>query len=77
GQVYGMLAQQIDSDVVSTSPQVEQKQAVSIALTHYQQQNPSLTSADLVTENERAQLMVRLDENQMAQMVYLVDFFVA
>ncbi|NAX17726.1 MULTISPECIES: zinc metalloprotease EmpA [unclassified Vibrio] len=77
GQVYGMMAQQIDSDVVSTSPQVEQKQAVSIALTHYQQQNPSLTSADLVTENERAQLMVRLDENQMAQMVYLVDFFVA
>lgn len=28
-------------------------------------------------ENESVQLMVRLDDNQQAQLVYLVDFFVA
>lgn len=77
GQVYGMMAQQIDADMTSISPQVEQKKAMNIALAHYQQQNPSLLADDLTIENEHAKLMVRLDENQTAQMVYLVDFFVA
>ncbi|ASU23710.1 hemagglutinin [Vibrio qinghaiensis] len=75
--VYGMMAQQIDADMTSISPQVEQKKAMNIALAHYQQQNPSLLAGDLTIENEQAKLMVRLDENQTAQMVYLVDFFVA
>ncbi|MBF4265164.1 hemagglutinin, partial [Vibrio anguillarum] len=72
-----MMAQQIDADMTSISPQVEQKKAMNIALAHYQQQNPSLLADDLTIENEHAKLMVRLDENQTAQMVYLVDFFVA
>lgn len=77
GQVYGVVAQQIDADVASTSPQVEQQQAINIALSYYQQQAPSLVTQDLKTENENAKLMVRLDENQIAHVVYLVDFFVA
>jgi len=72
-QVFGMMAQGIGADLATTSPTLDEKQAVAAAVSAYQGQ--SVTKLNV--ENENAKLMVRLDESQTAQVVYMVDFFVA
>lgn len=72
-QVFGTMAQGISSDITTLSPSLDHKQAIAAAVSDYQAQ--SLSAARV--ENQNAKLMVRLDQNQTAQMVYMVDFFVA
>ncbi|WP_100751675.1 M4 family metallopeptidase [Vibrio salilacus] len=72
-QVFGTMAQGISADVTTLTPSLDHKQAIAVAVSDYQAQS---LSADRV-ENQNAKLMVRLDQNQTAQMVYMVDFFVA
>ncbi|GAA5644899.1 MULTISPECIES: vibriolysin [Vibrio] len=74
-EVFGVMAQGIADDVSTLTPSVEMKQAISIAKSRFQQQEKMV--AEPATENEKAELMVRLDDNNQAQLVYLVDFFVA
>ncbi|MEL7291822.1 MAG: M4 family metallopeptidase [Pseudomonadota bacterium] len=72
-QVFGTMAQGIEADLAAIDPVLDQKQAIAAALSAFQSQAASAPSV----ENETAKLMIKLDENQVAQMVYLVDFFVA
>ncbi|WP_456295223.1 M4 family metallopeptidase [Vibrio sp. AK197] len=74
GDVYGIMAQGISGDVASVKPQLNDKQVLQIAKSDYQRQM-QLTGT-LSTENDSAKLMVRLDDNQQAQLVYMVNFFV-
>ncbi|QMV16861.1 M4 family metallopeptidase [Vibrio spartinae] len=73
--VYGVVAEGIADDISVASPAIELKEAISIAKSYYQQQTISIDAAEI--ENEKAELLVRLDENNHAQLVYQVDFFVA
>lgn len=74
--VYGVMAKGIADDVSVLLPAFDQKQAISFAKSSYENKS-SLVASDTKTENENAKLMVRLDENNQAQLVYMVDFFVA
>ncbi|WP_394248489.1 M4 family metallopeptidase [Vibrio profundi] len=75
-EVYGEMAQGIADDIVTLSADIDLKQAITLAKdAHFQQHGATFVAPDV--ENEQAELMVRLDENQQAQVVYLVDFFVA
>ncbi|KJR39930.1 hemagglutinin [Vibrio navarrensis] len=73
--VYGTMAQGIAGDVASVKPAIDLKQAINIALQRHQ--TISFNGQPFKVENENGQLMVRLDENNKAQVVYLVNFFVA
>ncbi|MDW6094772.1 M4 family metallopeptidase [Vibrio rhizosphaerae] len=73
--VYGVVAQGIADDLSNASPAIELKEAISLAKSYYQQQTVVASAAEF--ENEKAELLVRLDENNHAQLVYQVDFFVA
>ncbi|QEO47453.1 hemagglutinin/proteinase HapA [Vibrio tarriae] len=73
-QVYGQMAQQLDADLPTVTPDIESQQAIALAVSHFGEQH---AGESLPVENESVQLMVRLDDNQQAQLVYLVDFFVA
>ncbi|MDW6004660.1 M4 family metallopeptidase [Vibrio mangrovi] len=73
--VYGLIAQGIADDIAIASPAIELKQAISIAKSHYQKD--AATLVDSAFENEKSELLVRLDENNHAQLVYQVSFFVA
>ena len=72
-KVFGSMAQGISGDLSSITPKLNKKQAIAAALSAHK----SLVVDNISVENKNAKLMVRLDENQIAQMVYLVDFFVA
>ncbi|SHO55967.1 M4 family metallopeptidase [Vibrio quintilis] len=73
--VYGVMAKGIADDVSTITPSIDQKQALSIAKAHFKRdKNLSETP---IPEHENAKLMVRLDKNEQAQLVYMVDFFVA
>ncbi|ENM5853714.1 M4 family metallopeptidase [Vibrio mimicus] len=76
-QVYGQMAQQLEADLSTVAPDIESKQAIALAVSHFGQQHAIDAGQTLPIENENAQLLVRLDETQQAQLVYLVDFFVA
>ncbi len=77
-EVSGMMAQNIQDDVQSVQPSMGQKEALTLAKNHYFGSTPmaGITKAQS-TENENSVLMVLLDENNLAQLVYRVDFFVA
>lgn len=53
------------------TPDIESQQAIALAVSHFGEQH---AGESLPVENESVQLMVRLDDNQQAQLVYLVDF---
>ncbi|NVD08584.1 hemagglutinin [Vibrio sp. JPW-9-11-11] len=72
-QVFGTMAQGIEADIATINPALDQKQAITAAISAFQGQ----AAAAPKVENEQATLMVKLDENQVAKVVYLVDFFVA
>tara|TARA_Y100001960_G_C14749167_1_gene867430 strand:+ start:267 stop:2090 length:1824 start_codon:yes stop_codon:yes gene_type:complete len=72
-QVFGTMAEGISSDLATTTPKVDEKQAIHTAVSDFQAHSQSASPV----ENEVATLMVRLDENQTAQVVYMVNFFVA
>ena len=72
-QVFGTMAQGISADVTTLTPSLDQKQAIAVAVSDYQAQSVSAASV----ENQNAKLMVRIGQDQTAQMVYMVDFFVA
>ena len=74
GDVYGVMAQGISGDVASVKPQLSDKQVLQIAKSYYQRQM-QLTD-QFSTENDNIKLMVRLDDAQQAQLVYMVDFFI-
>ncbi|MGC9553169.1 M4 family metallopeptidase [Vibrio metoecus] len=76
-QVYGQMAQQLDADLSTVTPDIDTQQVIRLAVDHFSQSNGVEKSEPLPVENAKAQLMVRLDDNQQAQLVYLVDFFVA
>lgn len=73
--VYGAMAQGIAADVASIVPQIDAKQALEIAKQKHQKKH--FKDKAFNSENESTKLMVRLDENNKAQVVYLVSFFVA
>jgi vibriolysin len=73
--VYGVMAKGIASDVSTITPSIDKKQALAIAKEHFRK-DKSL-SATPKPEHENAKLMVRMDQNEQAQLVYMVDFFVA
>ncbi|CAH6813538.1 Neutral protease [Vibrio chagasii] len=72
-QVFGSMAQGISDDLSHITPKLNQEQAIEAALSSHR----SFTVGKKSIENKNAKLVVRLDENQTAQVVYLVDFFVA
>lgn len=72
-QVFGSMAQGISGDLSSIAPKLNQEQAIEAALSAHR----TFTVGKKSIENKNAKLMVRLNENQVAQVVYLVDFFVA
>ncbi|CAH6845497.1 Neutral protease [Vibrio chagasii] len=72
-QVFGLMAQGISDDLSHIAPKLNQEQAIEAALSSHR----SFTVGKKSIENKNAKLVVRLDENQTAQVVYLVDFFVA
>ncbi|CAH7064362.1 Neutral protease [Vibrio chagasii] len=72
-QVFGSMAQGISDDLLHIAPKLNQEQAIEAALSSHR----SFTVGKKSIENKNAKLVVRLDENQTAQVVYLVDFFVA
>ncbi|SBS29528.1 Neutral protease precursor [Marinomonas spartinae] len=74
--VYGVMAQGIANDISILQPAFDKKKAISLAKSSYEGKN-KLVASDTKTENENAKLMVRLDENNQAQLVYMVNFFVA
>jgi Zn-dependent metalloprotease len=67
-KLSGKMVTQIQQDLPSPRPALSAAEALRMART--QQGNADKTS------NERALLMVRLDRHQVAQLVYLVSFFV-
>ena len=72
-QIFGSMAQGISDDLSSIAPKLNKEQAIEAALSSHR----SFTVGKKSIENKNAKLVVRLDESQTAQMVYLVDFFVA
>ncbi|EPF2504511.1 M4 family metallopeptidase [Vibrio fluvialis] len=76
-KVLGMMAQGIEADVATVQPTLDEKQAIAKAADNFSAANASFAGQELPMENQSAVLMVRLDDNQQAQLVYLVNFFVA
>lgn len=76
-KVQGMMAQGIEADVATVKPTLDEKQAIAKAADNFSAANASFVGQDLPMENQSAVLMVRLDDQQQAQLVYLVNFFVA
>ncbi|EOV0105895.1 PepSY domain-containing protein, partial [Vibrio vulnificus] len=73
--VHGTMAQGLAADLPSVSVNLDQQQAIALGKQRHQAKHANAKA--LNTENETAQLMVRLDANNKAQLVYLVSFFVA
>lgn len=73
--VYGTMAQGVANDIINVSPALNSQSALEAAKADFTQSQKTLTSAPF--ENENTRLVVRLDDQQNAQLVYLVDFFVA
>ncbi|HBC3368735.1 TPA: M4 family metallopeptidase [Vibrio vulnificus] len=73
--VHGTMAQGLAADLPSVSVNLDQQQAIALGKLRHQAKHAN--AKELNTENETAQLMVRLDANNKAQLVYLVSFFVA
>ncbi|OOF10202.1 hemagglutinin [Salinivibrio sp. PR5] len=73
--VYGTMAQGLTEDIMTVAPALNSQDALGAAKVHFTQSQTTLTSAPF--ENENTRLVVQLDENQKAQLVYIVDFFVA
>jgi vibriolysin len=70
-EVYGKMAQGIADDVATIQPSVDQAKALNIAKSHFATQQ---SLSNIQTKNENIKLMVRLDKNSTAQLVYLIDF---
>lgn len=74
-QVYGLMMQGIKADVPATTGKVKHDQALTIAKQAFEKKT-SLSVNDLEFQNPSVELMVKLDKNSDAQLVYLVNFFV-
>ncbi len=73
--VYGTMAQGVAADIMTVYPALDSQSALDAAKANFTQSQHTLTSASF--ENENTRLVVRLDTEQNAQLVYIVDFFVA
>ena len=71
--VYGLMAKGINRDLPSITPRLNEEEAILAAITSHQ----SVANNNHNIENKNAKLMVKLDDNQTAKIVYLVDFFIA
>ena len=70
--VYGQMAQNLTDDLTTLAPTIELKQAIELAKKDYTSKQGIVGSNP---ENEKAVLMVELDANDTARLVYMVDFF--
>lgn len=70
--VYGQMAQNLTEDLTTLSPSIELKQAIDLAKQDYTSKQGVV---GINPENEKAVLMVELDANDKARLVYMVDFF--
>ncbi len=74
-KVYGRMLQGINADVATISSQINNDEAMSIAKQAFE--NKTLIASEKeVYQNEQSELMVMLDENSDAKLVYKVNFFV-
>ncbi|CAM3905578.1 Neutral protease precursor [Vibrio aerogenes CECT 7868] len=73
-EVSGMMAKGIAADISSVRPAVTRQEALSVALNDYQLRNGYFSAPH--PQRQSAKLMVRLNENGQAQLVYMVDFLV-
>ncbi|OOE82152.1 hemagglutinin [Salinivibrio sp. PR6] len=73
--VYGTMAQGVANDITSISPALNSQAALEAAKAAFTQNQQTITSAPF--ENENTRLVVKLDDEQKAQLVYIVDFFIA
>ncbi|MEI8596024.1 M4 family metallopeptidase [Photobacterium sp. Hal280] len=76
-QVHGRMAQNVEQDLPLIQAGIDEKQALNIAKAHHASLHSPQLTGELPLENEQVTLMVRLDENNLAELVYQVSFFVA
>lgn len=76
-EVYGVMAQGLASDLPVVKPNISSDEALELAERHHFTLHSAVTSDKPDIENRHSKLMVRVGEDQVARMVYLVDFFVA
>ncbi|WP_429759310.1 M4 family metallopeptidase [Vibrio wakamikoensis] len=76
-EVYGVMAQGLASDLPVVKPNISSDEALQLAERHHFSLHPSFVDTKPEVENRKSKLMVRVGEDQVARMVYLVDFFVA
>ena len=74
-EVYGIMMQGISGDVATSSPALDEKQAISVAKNAFKR--IILVESDAPIENTQSKLMVWLDDSNTAKVVYMVDFFIA
>lgn len=76
-EVYGVMAQGLATDLPAVRPNISSDEALQLAERHHFSLHASIVDAKPEIENRKSKLMVRIGEDQVARMVYLVDFFVA
>ncbi|USD59518.1 M4 family metallopeptidase [Vibrio sp. SCSIO 43140] len=76
-EVYGVMAQGLASDIPVVKSNISSDEALELAERHHFTLHSAVTSDKPDIENRHSKLMVRVGEDQVARMVYLVDFFVA
>lgn len=75
-QVHGMMAQGLQQDIAAISPKLDDQQVLAIAKQQVKRVVKGGGAKGGATENEQTQLMIRLDDNDVARLVYLVNFLV-
>ncbi|MEJ2765175.1 M4 family metallopeptidase [Photobacterium sp. MCCC 1A19761] len=75
-QVHGVMAQGLQQDIAVISPKLDAQQVLTIAKQQLKRTVKGNDAKGLSTENEQAALMIRLDDNDVARLVYLVNFLV-
>ncbi|GAL25700.1 vibriolysin [Vibrio variabilis] len=73
-EVYGVMAQGLASDLPVVKPNISSDEALELAERHHFTLHSAVTSDKPDIENRNSKLMVRVGEDQVARMVYLVDF---
>ncbi len=74
-QVTGQMLRGISADVVAVKANIKGSEALSIAKKAFETKT-SLTGEDVEFQNPHSELMVKLDSNSKAQLVYMVNFYV-
>ncbi|UTV29671.1 M4 family metallopeptidase [Photobacterium atrarenae] len=75
-QVHGMMAQGLQQDIAAISPKLDAQQALAIAKQQVKRAVKGMGAKGELTENEQTRLMIRLDDNDVARLVYLVNFLI-